>query len=65
MIGQSCGVSNCRQDIVPFQKRIISQYFLLACSMAQKIEDIRNPHPLAANAWLPATFARFNGDPFQ
>jgi hypothetical protein len=48
--------------MLAFKKRIILEYLLMARAMAKEIEEVGDPHPLAADARLAAAFSRLEGN---
>lgn len=63
MIEATAREAKAGRNVVWFQVRKLFEYLLSRQTGCQKIEDVGDPNPHAANAWAPATLRSVDGDP--
>ena len=65
MIGLGCCISKRCQNVVFFELRIVLKNFLMRSPRAEQAQNIGDTDTQAANAWPPAAFAGFDGNPIK
>jgi hypothetical protein len=59
------GVGEGGGDVLRLQEGIVFQNFLAVGSCGDEVQDVADPHPIAANAGSSATFAGLGGDAIE
>jgi len=62
MVGLVSRIFQRRQDVFPFQKRVVDHDFLEGSARCQKLKYVADTNPVPADTRPPAALPLFNGD---
>ena len=65
MIGLPGGIEQGGLDVLRLKKGVVAENLLVGGAGSEKLEQIHDAKPGAADAGTPATFAGFDGDAFE